>query len=460
MRIKITILLLSIISLSIAAQEFTLAECRQLALQQNNQAKIDRENIEAAKDVHRASVAKFFPKLSVNGAYQWNEKNLYLLPDEAGLNLGPNGWQQVIPGTGNQVVDQKMAEMLSSKYEQVHEATELNIEHLVIGYASVTQPIFVGGKLIQAEKLAKSQIQLMEIKAEKNQKDLITSVDEAYWRVLTVESKYELAEQYLNLLKQLESDVTNLVEIGLATNADLLKVRVKRQEAEMSYLQATNGLQLSKMALCQLCGLDINYDIHLHDDGLESPMLVNDSSEETERSELRLLEQARDAAHTGVMMAASTLMPNVVAKVNYLATNPSLHNGFKNNFSGMFTVGVVVNIPIAHADNIYEVKAAKHAEQTLNLQLEEAKEKIHLQATQAHQAVELANAKLLQAEAGIRSAEENMRYADESFKSGLIGATDLMMAQTAWMQARTTKIEAACEARLAEVNYLKYSGKL
>lgn len=460
MKHRILISLLTLMCFTVTAQELTLQECRQLALQQNKQAEIDRENIEAAKDLHRASVAKFFPKISVNGAYQWNEKNLYLLPDEAGLGLGPNGWEQLIPSTGNQTVDQKMAETLSAGYERLHEASELNIEHLVVGYATVTQPIFLGGKLIQAEKLAKSQVKLLEIKADKDRKDLITDVDEAYWRVLTVESKHELATQYLSLLKQLENDVTELVEIGLATEADLLKVRVKRQEAEMSFLQADNGLRLSKMALCQICGLPLDYDIHLHDDGLEEPMLLSDSAQGRERSELQLLEEARQAAHAGVMMSASTLMPNVVAKANFLATNPSLHNGFKNDFSGMFTAGVVVNIPIAHADNIYEVKAAKHKEETLSLQLEEAREKIHLQVTQAQQAVELANAKLLQADAAIRSAEENMRYADESFKAGLIGATDLMMAQTAWMQARSAKIEAAGEARLAEVTYLKYSGKL
>lgn len=460
MKTKLTILLLSLLTISLSAQEYTLQECRQMALQQNKQSEIDRENIEAAKDMHRAAVAKFFPTLSVNGAYQWNEKNLYLLPDEAGLNLGPNGWQQVIPGSGNQKVDQAMAETLSAEYELLHQASELNIEHLFVGYATVTQPIFLGGKLIQGEKLAQSQVRLMEIKAGKDQLDLITGVDEAYWRVLTVESKHELAAQYLSLLKKLESDVTDLVGIGLATEADLLKVRVKRQEAEMTFLQADNGLRLSKMALCQLCGLPLDYDIHLHDDGLLEPMLPKDTTAGVERSELQLLEEARKAAHAGVMLTASTLMPNVVAKANYVVTNPNLHNGLHNDFSGMFTVGLAVNIPIAHADNIYEVRAAKHKEATLALQLEEAQEKIHLQVTQAQQAVELANAKLLQADAAIRSAEENMRYADESFKAGLISATDLMMAQTAWMQAQTAKIEAAGEARLAEVTYLKYSGKL
>lgn len=451
-----------LLATTVSAQQFTLEECRQMALRQNKQAAIAKEDIAAAKDLQRAAIANFFPKLSANGGYQWNQKNLFLLPDEAGLGLGPNGWHEFVPNTGIAGLDDRISAKLSEQYARLHAASEIDIEHLFIGYATVTQPVFLGGKLVNAEKLAKSQVKLLEIKAEKEDKDLIVSVDEAYWRVLTVQSKYELATQYLNLLQTLESNVTELVGVGLATQADLLKVRVKRQEAEMNVLQATNGLRLSKMALCQLCGLDLSYDIQLQDDGLETPMLTADRQSQTgeERSEIQLLEEAKHAAHAGVMMTASQLMPNVVAKANYLVTNPNLYNGCKNNFGGMFTAGVVVNIPLAHADDIYELKAAKHKEKTLELQLDEAREKIHLQVTQSQQAAQLANAKLVQANVALESAEENLRYADESFQAGLISSSDLMMAQTAWMQARTAKIEAAGEARLAEVTYLKHSGKL
>ena len=70
------------------------------------------------------------------------------------------------------------------------------------------------------------------------------------------------------MLKKLEHDVAELVGSGLATQGDLLKVKVKRQEAEVMQTEAENGLLLSKMALCQLCGLPLDSEIMLKENGL------------------------------------------------------------------------------------------------------------------------------------------------------------------------------------------------
>ena len=49
----------------------------------------------------------------------------------------------------------------------------------------------------------------------------------------------------------------------MATKADGLSVKVKVNEAEMKLTQVEDGLSLSKMVLCQLCGIPLNEDIRL-----------------------------------------------------------------------------------------------------------------------------------------------------------------------------------------------------
>jgi outer membrane protein TolC len=49
----------------------------------------------------------------------------------------------------------------------------------------------------------------------------------------------------------MDSNVTNMIEEGVATKAELLKVKVKLNEAEVMVTKAENGLNLSKMALNQ-----------------------------------------------------------------------------------------------------------------------------------------------------------------------------------------------------------------
>ena len=57
-----------------------------------------------------------------------------------------------------------------------------------------------------------------------------------------------------------------MVKEGVATKADELSVKVKVNEAEITLTQVENGLSLSKMVLCQLCGIPLNSDIRLADE--------------------------------------------------------------------------------------------------------------------------------------------------------------------------------------------------
>ena len=95
-------------------------------------------------------------------------------------------------------------------------------------------------------------------------------VDEAYWRVVSVENKLKLAKEYRNLIAQLDSNITVMIDEGVATKADALKVKVKLNEADVTVTKAENGLSLSKMALNQLCGLPLNNDYTLADEDLKN----------------------------------------------------------------------------------------------------------------------------------------------------------------------------------------------
>lgn len=83
------------------------------------------------------------------------------------------------------------------------------------------------------------------------------NTDQAYWQVISLINKKKLAQSYLQLVSQLDSDVDKMITEGVATKADGLSVKVKVNEAEMKLTQVDNGLSLSKMVLCQLCGLPL-----------------------------------------------------------------------------------------------------------------------------------------------------------------------------------------------------------
>lgn len=462
MKRKIVYLILLLIPIGMQGQVLRLEECRQMARQSNKQSEINREQVEAAKDMKRAAVANFFPKISANGGYLWNERNMYLLPSSLDMRLGTIHAGQGVDWTNQQIASllptasQQVGGLVAQGYEDLRNRLKLDIEHIVVGHVGVTQPIFVGGKVVNMYKIAKAGENIAEMKAENDNEELMLKVDEAYWRVVSVQQKQQLAKQYYDLIKKVKDDVSALREEGLATAADELKVNMKLSEAEQKVGQAEDGLQLSRMALNQVCGLDLDYDIHVDSTGLYDLLLINDSvrydidAAVAQRKEVQILEESERIAKSTVMLTASTLMPNIVANAGYIVSNPNMQDGFKNNFRGQFTAGVAVNIPIAHADDIYKVKAAKHQAKIVDLRLQQAKELLTLQTTQSRQKVSDAQRKLVRAQTACQHAQENLRLAQESWKEGMLSSTELLSAQTAWMNAETDKLDAAIELRMAQ----------
>ena len=287
---------------------------------------------------------------------------------------------------------------------------------------------------------------LSGIEYDKKKEETLIAVDEAYWQVVSVKHKKELAEQYAALLDTLNHNVEELVAAEMATKGDLAKVRVKLNEAQMSLTKATNGLALAKMLLAQRCGmpLDSDFDVSESNPTLALTQRHTIDMEEVwqNRREMQMLRISDSISQQGVRLAASTLKPNVAFTGGYLFSNPNLFNGFQNEWGGTLMAGVVVNVPILHLGGIYSIKAAKAKRREVAYQIEEAQEMIELQVNKLNYELELAYKKLDQAQSNLTQAEENLRLADESFKAGMCSSSDLMAAQTAWMSAKSDILDA------------------
>lgn len=470
--------------------ELTLQDCRQMALQNGVSSKISAE-AEAAADLNKqAALAAMFPKISANAAYTWNSKNATLLANQMDFGfgtatVGKDGsasfeWSESSamnqlaqktypdPNLYNQVTgfQNEAGQMMADAYQQLYNALNLDMTHVVVGQVGITQPIYVGGRLRELYRIAQATEQMAAMQGNSKRDDIIISVDEAYWRVVAVQSKKTLATQYYDLLIKLEGDVTELVAEGMATQSDLLKVKAKRGEAEVKKMQAENGLILSKMALCQLCGLPLETDIHVDSTGL-GEMALHDTIGDINaiisgRAEMQMLEQAEKIAQSNTKIMAAGLQPNIVASANYIYTNPNVDNGFSNDWKGkgFFSAGVVVNIPIVHADDILRVKAAKHEAAMVTLKKEEAREMLELQITQGRQKLMEANQKVVMTRMGVKNAEEVLHFATEAFGAGMATASDVLQAQTAWLSASSDQIDANVEAKVCETYFQKYTSTL
>ena len=325
----------------------------------------------------------------------------------------------------------------------------------------------MGGAIIAANNIADISERMAANNLSRHTQATLYDIDNAYWLVVSLRQKKKLADSYQRLVKKLGSDVHKMIEQGVATRADGLKVDVKVNEADMLVTQAENGVALAKMLLCQLCGLPLDENIQLADENAE--LLNVETARETSRTvdvattrpELRLLQNAVDISRQKTRLTRAAYLPHVALAGGYFISNPNMYDGFQRKFAGAWNVGVIVQVPVWNwLEGAYKVRAAKTATSIAELTMSDAREKIELQIAQSRFKVKEAGKNLSMAMKSVASAEENLRSANLGFKEGVIESTDVMAAQTAWQKAQTQKIEAEVEVKLAQVNLNKALGIL
>ena len=456
---KRTILLLAFVvtvSCMHAQRMLTLEECRNLAIQNNKELQISGEKIKMADNEKKAAFTKYFPQLSANGAYMWNQKDINLLDMGAlssSLSSSLGGLAQL--------------PMIQHLMSGVNDMQHLDVQNIWVGNVSLVQPVFMGGKIVNYNQITKFAKQLAESMNNLQLQDLIYKTDETYWQVISLVNKKKLADAYVDLLRKMDSDVTAMIYEGVATEADGLSVKVKLNEAEMAQTKVENGLALTRMLLAQICGLSLEEDLSLADEKLDNfPVETTQASADLNeafmnRNELRSFDLATKIYKRKERIALAEMLPNVALAANYFVTNPNVFNGFKNDFAGMFNVGVMVKVPLSGWwEGTYRRNSAKAERRIKTLEWQDAREKIELQVNQSVYKVNEAGKKLIASSRNMENAEENLRRANFGFEEGVIPALNLMEAQTAWVSARSSLIDAQIEVKLTEVYLSKALGKL
>ena len=432
-------------------------------------AKVKRD---MARNMRKSARTKYLPQLNATGAYVYSSKQVSILSDDQKQAIGNMGTlaDQMMTQMG-QPIGAALAGMLDGVGAGIVDAFHTDTRNMFAASVMLTQPLFMGGSLIAMNKMADLNEDMASNSADATRQATLYNIDKAYWTVVSLKHKKRLAESYLELVRKLDSDVGKMIREGVATRADGLKVGVKVNEAEMTLTQVDNGLALAKMLLCQLCGMDVNEDITLADEdnkelataaeAMEADMDSHNIMVSESRPELRVLQNAVDISKQIVNVAKAGHLPKVMLTGGYMTTNPNVYNGFQRRFAGTWNIGVMVSVPVWNWNDVtYKVRAAKNQAMIAELELDDVREKVELQVSQGNFRVNEAAKKLRLANASTKRAEENLRCANLGFREGVMQSTEVMEAQTAWLQAQSQRIDAEIDVKLSRVNLKKALGTL
>lgn len=479
-----------------AQQVLTLQQCRDMAVQNDKNVEQAQTKVTMAEYDRKIALANYFPNIAATGTYSYNSHNISLISDDmssqlTGLGTTVQGrineyrenlveqvssqplaaieymlspmWQTVL----GSLSDIDVEEALNAISSDINDAFQLDIQHIFSASVTLQQPVFMGGKIVASNQMAKLASELAQTQYEQKYRETVNKVDETYWQVVSIAAKRNLAENYDSLLHKMEHDVQIAVQEGVATEADALSIRVKVNEADMMLTKATNGLDLCKMLLCKQIGLPLNSKILLEDEGTEKipqPATLGDAPDMMQvydrRTEIRSLNLASQIYDKKVAVARADMMPKLAVTGGYMMLNRDMRNGFDKKWSGMFNVGVILNVPIFHGcEAMFKMKKAKYESSLYRSQCEDAKNLISLQVTQLYQQAMEAQERLAMAEDNLSSAEENLRTATIGFEEGVIPANTAFAAQTAWLQAHSECIDAGVELQVAVANLKNAMGE-
>ena len=441
----ITTLVLSVtVASQLSAQTINLSlqDCRKMALENNEKVKTADNAVLKAKLDRQIAFAQYLPKL--DGSF-----TLLHMQNQDLLEIG---------------------NILS---------VTLKTRGTYLAGINLTQPIYTGGQIMAANRLARIGETVSEEQRRKTRMQLIADVDNAYYTLISVRSKVQMLEAYTRQVQGLYDKVKLATTVQMATDNDLLRVTTKQNEVKYQLQKARNGEQLCGLALANIIGTDFEQSIIPTDTLLNSQWTMDngqfsDLSEDfSSRPDLILLQQQVKAKEQLVKKERSNYLPTLALIGSYsyhdnlkLKSELNLPSDTSLAHSHTFAGGspyalLALKVPLFHWTA--ELKKVKKAKLNLNdsqLQLQQLERSMRVEVRRAVQNVTNAQLMVETATIGKQQADENLRVMQQKFDNQMCTMTDLLDAQSQWQQARSNLIEAQTQLKIYETEYLRVTGRL
>ncbi|HOE91364.1 MAG TPA: TolC family protein [Candidatus Cloacimonadota bacterium] len=452
--IKALIVLLPIFSLfgALNAEGLSIQEARKMAKENNISNRSQVEMLKSAQSRSKASFTQFLPSVSAAGTYIQRGDDFQLKTDMVTLPV-----YKIDSSTGTPAP-------VAGEFVPFQIDMKLGEKDSYLFNVNLTQPLFTGGKVLTQYKLNKNLEMIEQNKMQLSDEDLILKVDEAYWRVVTLQEKVLLAEQFKSTVENHLTDLRNYKAVGIITQNDVLKAEVKLNDAELNLLKANNGLKLARMAFNQVIGQSLDSELTLSDkleEGVLNTGKADLDSIAEKRPELQMLNTAIKLAECNTSLQISRYMPNIVLNASYNFMNPNPYNSFKDECGKDWTIALLAQMEIFHwNERGYMLSSAKSMQKAAQYQFDDASQLINLEILQSENSLNESQQKVALTKISVQQTEENLTYCNDKFRQGILKSTDVLDAQTLWQKAESDYLDALAELKISEIKFNKAIGEL
>lgn len=432
------------LALSAQPRVITLAECLDSGARNDMSVRNAHLDVLGAKELRSEALWGYFPNVSLSG---WGYGAIDPLVRITSHDVLGNS------DAANVLNEEITAYAYENGIRPYYETAQFGYG---IGLGAV-QPLYMGGIIVNGNKLARLGEQTTQILERIRIRDSRDSIECKFWRIVALQEKEKTLEYASKLLDEVEKDISSAAGAGLATESDLLNVRLRKKELDAGRIQLRNGSKLLKMDLFNTAGIPYSY-ISLKDivlsgllDTLASPQELFAGTDGTaDQDESKLLALNVERAEINKKLEMGKIKPQVALGANYGYNDMLGQNRPRLNGLAYATVRIPLTslgqIGIRSRKTDYQIQKARNEQEFFNKQLE-------VKFNMSRLAVETSWEQLNVARESVAVAEDALRHIQSNFRAGLATSSELLQAEYALRSEREAMIDCMIEYRNAVSSY-------
>ncbi|RNL55048.1 TolC family protein [Pedobacter jejuensis] len=430
-KIKLLVLLVSIFSMAVKAQEkLTLQEAITIAMQNNYDIKIGKNNVTIAKNNANIGNAGMLPNLAATYSNGGSIQNTRQTP--------ATGADRVITGA---------------------RSTNNDID------ADLNWTIFDGFTMFANYDRLKELQKQGEINSRLAILTTVSDVITAYYDVARQQKLVIAADSAIDISVFREKIAKTKLQLGRGSKLDVLTAQVDYNTDTSNYLQQKNALQVAKVRLNQLMVRNVNLTFSVDnnidtDQSLVYSELAELSAKQNPNVQNAFINQRVAALNLKAIKGAR--YPVVSLNSGYSRNNSTSPTGFNQKFAANgFTYGLTASLNLFNGFlQRQNERNAKIEIENSTLNLDKAKLDVSTQLLTAYQnySTYLDLVKLEQRNVDI--AKENLDITLAKYRLGSIAPLELREAQRNSIDAQNRFIEIQYQAKLAEITLKEISGNI
>jgi outer membrane protein len=416
---------------SFITSPLTLADAVNLALHQNPAILRAKKDLEATQGIVVQTRAIVVPKAAINGSYA------------AQQNSDLDTFQTPTVSFGN-------SQNWSTQFK-------------------VTQSLYEGGRMLSSVRTARLLKEQSLLNYQTAVSDTVLSVQLVFYDVLLAAQQITVEEASVQLLTRELADTTRRFEAGTVPRFNVLRAEVELANEQPKLISARNNFRISKNNLANLLGFDVPRetleDIPLNLAGklddepypIELPRAINLALDR--RTELGALRKAQALRKEDVVTAKAGYRPSLQGFAGYDVHNTILGQDLTftrygwiagaqlswNIFDGLRTQGRIVE--------------ARANYERAGIELDDQGRRIELEVRTSHSNFIQAREVIESQKKVVEEAEEAVRLAQARAEAGTGTQLDVLSAQTALTQARTTQVQALHDYDVARAKLQRAIGE-